>query len=345
MRINLRSCYIGMPQQSLHAAQIRSMFHHVRRTAMPQHMRTCLAPRPRNRPHHLPNPLPRQRIPPHTQKQRPLHSSLHQPWPPQLQISLQRLHRRPTQRHNPLLISLTPNLRPSLIEMHILHPQRTDLPHPQPTRIKQLQNRVIPQRQPIRIRAPGRNAGSLQHLRHLTLGQRLRQHLPTRRRLHIHRRIICNPLIHQQPAIKPPQTTQLPCNRPRLYPMPAQPLHKSTHIRLRRSHQQPIASLNVLCKLLQIPLVRLTTRRSQPLFHSQKRYKLPHRPRVPANLPSLVHRSRLSRSTNLCAATTHTPNPPSHAPRPTLARKRALRKPKKNPDQREDPNKSFTQTS
>jgi hypothetical protein len=337
MRINLRSRYIGMTQQRLHTSQIRPMLHHVCRAAMPQHMRTSLTPRPRSRPHHLPHPLPRQRLPPYTQKQRPLQRmmcllqpTLHQPRPPQRQIPLHSLHRRPSQRHNPLLVALPSHLCPSLIEMHIFHPQRADLPHSKPPGIEQLQDRMISQRQPIRIRAPGHHTSTLQHLHHLALSQRLRQHLPTRRRLHIHRRIMRDSLIHQQPAIKPSQTAQLSRNRPRLHPVSSQPLHKPTHIRLRRSNQQPIAPLNMLGKLLHVPLVRLTTRRSQPLLNPQIRYKLPHRPRVPVNLPSLLHRSRLSRSTNLRAAPTHAPNPPSHAPSPPLARqKRSSRKPKK----------------
>lgn len=298
MRINLRSSDIGMPQQSLNTPQIRPMLYHVRRTAMPKHMRTSLTPPRRSPAHHLPNPLPRQRIPPHTEKHRPLQTVPvpHQPGPTQTQIFFQRLNSTPPQRNNPFFITLTPHLRSPLVQMHILHPQRHNLPHPQPTRIQQLQNRMIPQRQPIRIIAPRRRTRPLQHLRHLTLSQRLRQHLPTRRRLHIHRRVMRNPLIHQQPPIKPPQTTQLPRNRPRLHRMSPQPLHKPAHITLSRTHQQPIPPLNMLGKLLQIPPIRLTTRRSQPLLHPQIRNKLPHYPSIPVYLARSPHRSRLSRA-------------------------------------------------
>jgi hypothetical protein len=232
-----------MPQQRLHTPQIRTMLDHMGRTAMPQFMWTRPSIR---RPHHLPNPLPRQWISTHTQKQRPLHASLHQPRPPQRQISFQSLHRTPSQRNNPLLIALPSHLRPSHIQMQILHPQRTNLPYPQPTRIKQLQNRMIPQRQPIRIRRPSRHAGLFQHLSNLAFGKALRQYLPASRSLHIHRRIMLNPLIHQQPPVKPAQTAQLPRNRPRLHTMPSQPFHKPTHIGLRSPHQQPIPSLNML---------------------------------------------------------------------------------------------------
>jgi len=280
-----------------------------------------------------------------------LQPTLHQPRPPQLQIPLQSLHRRPPQRHNSLLVALPSHLCPSLIEMHILHPKRTYLSHPQATRVEQLQNRMIPQRQPIRIRAPGSHAGPLQHLCHLALSQRLRQHLPARRRLHIHRRIMRNSLIHHQPAIKPTQTAQLSRNRPRLHPMTSQPFHKATHIGLRRSNQQTIVPLNMLSKLLQVPLVSLTTRWSQPLLYPQIRYKLPHRPRVPANLPSLVHRSRLSRSTNLrapqLAPRTHlATHQPRHLPDSRHTKTKDPPASRKNkPDQREDPNKSSPQTS
>ena len=296
MRIYLRRRNIRMPQQSLHTPQIRSMLHHMRSAAMPQLMRTGLTPTQstaRNRPHHLPNPLPRQGIPPHTQKQLPPQqlSRPHQPRPSQRQISFQRLDCSPTQRHNPLLISLASHLHPPLIQMHILHSQRHNLSHPQPAAIKQLQNRVIPQRQPIRIRTSSRHARPPQHLGHLTLSQRLRQHLPALRTLHIHRRIFNNPLIHQQPAIKPTQTTQLPRNRPRLHRMPAQPLHKSPNVNLSRPNQQPIPPLNMLRKLLQIPLVSLTTSRPQPLLHPQISHILPNHPRISIYLALFLYRS------------------------------------------------------
>jgi len=297
MRINLRRSNIRMPQQRLHTPQIRPMLHHVRRATMPKHMRTRLTPPCRRAPHHLPDPLPRQRISSHTQEQRPLNPCLNQPRPPHRQISFQRLNSRTPQRNDPFLISLPSNLRAPLVEMHILHPQRNNLPHPQPTRIQQLQNRMIPQRQRIRLVTPRRRTRPLQHLRHLTLSQRLRQHLPTRRRLHIHRRVMRNPLIHQQPPVKPPQTTQLPRNRPRLHRMPSQPFHEFTHIPLARPHQQPIPPLDMLGKLLQVPPVSLTTCRPQSLLHSQIRHKLPHHPSIPVYLAHSLHRSRLSRAT------------------------------------------------
>ena len=46
MRIHLRRRNIRMPQQPLHAAQVCAMLHHVRRAAVPQHMRTRLAATP-----------------------------------------------------------------------------------------------------------------------------------------------------------------------------------------------------------------------------------------------------------------------------------------------------------
>jgi len=199
--------------------------------------------------------------------------------------------------------------------MHILHSQRANLPHPQPTRIQQLQNRMVPQRQRIRIPTPSRRSRPIQHLRHLTLSERLRQHLPARRRLYIHRRIMRNPFIHQQPPIKPPQTTQLPRNRPRLHRMPPQPLHKPTHIPLSRPHQQPIPPLDMLGKLLQIPPISLTTRWPQPLLHPQIRHKLPHHPSIPIDLARFLqrsmHRSRLSRRPTSPAAPPRTTYPQS----------------------------------
>jgi hypothetical protein len=308
MRINLRRSNIRMSQQSLHTPQISPVLHHMRRATMPQHMRTHL--RPCRSTNHLPNPLPSQRLPPHTQKQSPRHhpSCLHQLRPPHRQITLQRLHSRAPQRHNPLLIALSSHLRAPLVQMQILHPQRTNLPNPQPTRIQQLQNRMIPQRQPIRIRRSGSHARPFQHLANLAFRKRLRQHLPARWRLHVHRRIMINPLIHQQPAVKPTQTTQLPCNRPRLHRMPPQSFHKPTHIRLRRPHQQPIAPFHMLGKLLQIPPISLTTRRPQPLLYSQISHVLPNRPGISTDLARLMHRPRLSRPPTASASATRTMN-------------------------------------
>ena len=319
MRINLRSSNIRMPQQSLHTPQIRTMFHHMSRTTMPQLMRTSLSPaHRRSRPHHLPNPLPSQRIPPHTQKQRPRHSPRprqsprpHQPRPPNLDIPLQRLNRPHSQRHNPLLIALPSHLHPSLIQMQILLPQRTNLSHPQPTRIQQLQNRVVPQRQPIRIRRPSSRARPLQHLRNFALSQTLRQHLPARRRLHIHRRIMLNPLIQQQPPKEPSQRTHLPSNRPPLHPIRPQPFHKPAHIRLRSPHQQSIPPFNMLRKLLQIAPVSLHRSRTHTLLHPQIRTKLPHHPNIPQSLARRLHRDDYRR-----------PNPeipPTRTPRISLA--------------------------
>jgi hypothetical protein len=72
--------------------------------------------------------------------------------------------------------------------------------------------------------------------------------------------------------------------------MPPQPLHESTHVRLRRPHQQPIPHLNVLGKLLQIPLIRLTTRRPKPFLYAQIRNKLPHNSNIPRSLSRILHR-------------------------------------------------------
>ncbi len=289
MRINLCRSNIRMPQQSLHTPQISPVLHHMRRATMPQHMRTHLGPC--RSPYHLPNPLPGQRLPPHTQKQGPRHhpSRLHRLRPPQCQISLQRLNSRSPQRHNSLLIALPSHLSPPLVQMQILNSQRTNLSHPQPTPVQQLQNRMIAQRQPIRTRCSSSHAHPLQHLHHFTFSQRLRQHLPTRRSLHVHRGVMINPLIHQQPPVKPTQTTQLPRNRPRLHRMPPQPLHESAHICLRCPYQQPIPPLNMLGKLLQVPPIRLTTRRPQPLLYPQIRHILPNRSSISTKLANPLH--------------------------------------------------------
>src|SRR6185437_4382164 len=78
MRIHLRRRYIGMPQQYLHRAQIRTMLHHMSRAAMPQLVRARLRVQPLHRPPHT---LRRQRLPPHRNKQRPLqtHTSVAAP--------------------------------------------------------------------------------------------------------------------------------------------------------------------------------------------------------------------------------------------------------------------------
>jgi len=73
--------------------------------------------------------------------------------------------------------------------------------------------------------------------------------------------------------------------------MSAQPFHKPAYIGLHRRYQHPIPPFNMLSKLLQIDLVRLTTRRSQTFLHTQIRNKLPHRLRVPRNLLHYLHRT------------------------------------------------------
>ncbi len=285
------------------------MLDHVRRHAVPQLMRAGLATR--HAPHHRPHHLRRQRMSAHTQKQSPLHPStrLQQLRPPALHISLQRLHSRAPDRHNPLLIALAANLHTRRLQPEILLPQRNDFPHPQPTRIQQLQNRVVPQRRPARISRTSRNTRHLQHVAHFALGQALRQHLPARRRLDIHRRITPHPLVLQQPPIKPPQTAQLPRNRPRLDPMLPQMLHKPAHMRLLGPHQPRTHSLQKLRKHLQVPLIRLTRQRPQPTLHRQVRPVLPHQHHI-------THRIRPNRHPSNSVP----PGGPPPAPVPTLPR-------------------------
>ena len=133
-----------------------------------------------------------------------------------------------------------------------------------------------------------RGSRPLQHVNNFTLGERLRQHLPTRRSLDIHGRIVSYLLVHQQPTIEPPQPAQLPRDRPRLNAIGPQPLHERTHIGLPRRQQQRVPRLNMLGKLLQIAPIRLTTRRPQPFFHAQVRGILPHHSRVSGD--SLIFR-------------------------------------------------------
>ena len=134
MRIHLRRRNIRMPQQPLHAPQVRPMLHHVRRAAMPQHVRTRLRPR-------MIRPAAASRTISHTHCRvsglpRTLRNSARcipartSCPPPAPQIRLHRLHRLAPQRHNPLLIALAPHLRPRLVQMQILHPQRSRSPPP-----------------------------------------------------------------------------------------------------------------------------------------------------------------------------------------------------------------------
>ena len=198
---------------------------------------------------------------PHTQITEPGHRhhrlppALHQLRAPHRQITLQRLYSRSAQR---TIFSLyRPSLSPARAPGQDANPPpaaNKSLPPSNPPGIqcnsKNPHDRAAPAR-PRPRRSPGRAyVRPLQHLANLAFRKRFRQHLPARWRLHVHRRIMISPLIHQQPAVKPTQTTQFPRNRPRLHRMAPQSFHKPTHIRLRRPHQQPIAPFHMLGKLL-----------------------------------------------------------------------------------------------
>ncbi len=109
MRIHLRRRDIRMPQQRLHRAQIRTMLHHMRRQLCRSLCGLACEFNPFTSRHTscAVNAFPRTE-----QKQRPLHTmrTAHQLRPSALHIHLQRLHRRPPDRHNPLLIALAPHL-------------------------------------------------------------------------------------------------------------------------------------------------------------------------------------------------------------------------------------------
>ena len=163
MRIHLRRRDIRMPQQRLHAAQVRAMLHHMRRHAMPHLVRTRLRVQPL---HHRPHHLRRQRIPADRQKQRPLHATrtTQQLRPPTQQIHLQRLHGRPPNRHNPLLVTLASHQHSALSSRKSSTRSADDLAHAQPAGIQQLQHRVVPQSQFTRGITPRRRARPLEHL-------------------------------------------------------------------------------------------------------------------------------------------------------------------------------------
>ena len=60
VRINLRSRDIGVAENRLHGAQIRSVFHHVSGATMAQHVRAGMAAgSARSALHHLPDTLSR----------------------------------------------------------------------------------------------------------------------------------------------------------------------------------------------------------------------------------------------------------------------------------------------
>jgi hypothetical protein len=65
MRINLRGRNVGMAENSLHRAQVRSILDHMRSAGVPQHVRTGVTSRRATRfADQLPDPLPRQAPPP-----------------------------------------------------------------------------------------------------------------------------------------------------------------------------------------------------------------------------------------------------------------------------------------
>ena len=179
VRIHLRRRDIRMPQQRLHAAQVR--LH-----APPCASRSCAAvyagspPRPHSNPAPSPTPTAASaQPPPDTQKHLPPDAlpHPHQPRPPPLKISLHRLAGRAPQRHNPLLIALPPHLRP--LHVSAAHPPSRS-PQISPTRSPPpysiLQNRQVPQsnrcRHRPRRRPLHRPGGPLQHPFHFTLRQR-----------------------------------------------------------------------------------------------------------------------------------------------------------------------------
>src|ERR1700733_10886918 len=111
--------------------------------------------------------------------------------------------------------------------------------------------------------------GLLHHALHLRQGQRLGQNLPRCRRLKVHRRIVPDPFIQQQPLIETAQAGELARNRARLHPMPLQVLKEPCHLGLVGGHRQRVRTVEVFREEAQVPVIGLAGERPQSLLHPQ----------------------------------------------------------------------------
>jgi hypothetical protein len=78
-----------------------------------------------------------------------------------------------------------------------------------------------------------------------------------------------DPLIQQQPAIKPAQTAQLARHRPRIHMVCAELGHKVLHVGLECGQEQGISLLYLLGKLLQVARIGLAGGRTHSLFNAE----------------------------------------------------------------------------
>src|SRR4051812_1316973 len=103
MGVDLSGGDVSVTQQGLHAAQIGSMLHHVGGATVAQFMwaggAVLLL-------YQLPDPLPGERLAPHTEKQSPFQAASLQPGTAFAQVMLQRFHGLTTKRHNAFLVAL-----------------------------------------------------------------------------------------------------------------------------------------------------------------------------------------------------------------------------------------------
>ena len=260
----------------MHAAQVGAVLHHVGGAAMAQPVRTGC---PVRRFDQVPDPLAGQRHTAHGEKKPctalarsvrvPCRADARQVRTAFAQISLQRLHRGSTQRHNAFLVALAAHLHAARIQSEIARGERRHLGDTQSARVEQFQNRAVAERRGAGLWMRCVHSGPLQHLHNLRLGQRFGQHLPGPGRLDIHGRVVMNAAVQQQPLVESAQAAQLARRGTRVDAMVPQMLKKRRHILLHRRQQHALTILDKLGECLQIAVVGLASKRAQALLYSQ----------------------------------------------------------------------------
>jgi len=135
-------------------------------------------------------------------------------------------------------------------------------PAAQSAGVEQLKNGVIAQRRGLRLRVRGGHAGALQHLRHFWLGQRLGQNLPRLGRFNVHRGVMMDAPVKQQPLVKSAQAAQLARGRTLVDAVDAQVFQKSSHVLLRGGQKYAMSTFNKLREGLQVAVIRFASERT-----------------------------------------------------------------------------------
>src|ERR1700730_2128138 len=163
-----------MAQDRLHCAQICAIFHHVRGTTVPQHVRTDITSCARGSgANHLPDALPAQLPCASSEEQERRSLPFRENWSPVLHVLGQRILCALPQGHNPFLVALSAYQHVTQIELQVFELDSDDLGNTQRGGVKNFEHGSIPLCPCFCLLAARSWVRTAQHGFDLVAGQRL----------------------------------------------------------------------------------------------------------------------------------------------------------------------------